>query len=124
MVERQIAGVGRRCALGRQDVAPRKASASVTRGDGGRTGDKELVLELVFLRDPTPGPTMRLLERSHVKVHFAPTWLRLRTLCCDGRRTVIGRVFLRQCGGDARCMRAGLTHSVHQQQGRRAQNIP
>lgn len=47
-VERQIAGVGRRCALGRQDVAPREASVSVTRGDGGRTGDKELVLELVF----------------------------------------------------------------------------
>lgn len=39
---------GRRCALGRQDVAPREASVSVTRGDGGRTGDKELVLELVF----------------------------------------------------------------------------
>lgn len=47
-VERQIAGVGRRRALGRQDVAPREASVSVTRGDGGRTGDKELVLELVF----------------------------------------------------------------------------
>ena len=47
-VERQIARVGRRCALGRQDVAPREASVSVTRGDGGRTGDKELVLILVF----------------------------------------------------------------------------
>ena len=47
-VERQIAGVGRCCALGKQDVAPREASVSVTRGDGGRTGDKELVLELVF----------------------------------------------------------------------------
>ena len=56
-VERQIAGVGRRCALGRLDVAPREASVSVTRGDGGRTGDKELVLP-----DLTPGPTMRLLS--------------------------------------------------------------
>lgn len=30
-------------ALGSVDVAPREASVSVTRGDGGRTGDKELV---------------------------------------------------------------------------------
>lgn len=80
-------------------LLPVRLVVSVTRGDGGRTGDKELVLELVFCaRDLTPGPTMRLLERSHVKAYLRRHGCDC-ALCCDGQRAVIGRVFLRQCGG-------------------------
>lgn len=81
-VKCQLAGVGRCCRPRLEEVAPREASGSATRGDGGRTGDKELVLP-----DLTPRTHHAATERSHVKVRCADMASIARLMrCASGDR--------------------------------------